>query len=62
MIDDNAYPRMVDRPVNSTYQIIVRAMLAKSRSGDTDRFEIRVTAPPQPTDQFRLLMDSNQYE
>ena len=53
---------MVDRPVNSTYQIIVRAMLAKSRSGDTDRFEIRVTAPPQPTDEFRLLMDSNQYE
>ncbi|KAI9556627.1 hypothetical protein GHT06_016417 [Daphnia sinensis] len=54
--------RKVDRPVNSTYQIIVRAMLAKSRSGDTDRFEIRVTEPTQPSDESRLLMDSNHYE
>ena len=37
-------------------------MLARSRSGDTDRFEIRVTEPALPSDESRLLLEPNQYE
>lgn len=53
--------RRVDRPINSTYQIIARVISATG-SGDTHRFVIRVTDPARASDASILLIDADQYE